>query len=242
MWDEPSLPPVSPPPGTMTSATPIAQVWPPADTRAAAPRPNHSQAGLSRVNASWPTSMSATPNGRPTTAVAHWNTGSAPGTCAGNRTRSIRSCPIDPSTCVRNSTRSRPSHRIVSWVIRRSPSGNWAISRAPSAQRCAATSAGAPPDPDPGPFGHSSHGPSPQRGCAGYSSASTSSLPRPRSSPAPVRRLVIRPSPPPRAGSAATSNASLAITVPGMPVQPAPGAGPAPGPGSPPEPAAAVTQ
>ena len=46
---QPAASPGSPSPGTITSATPAAQVWPPAATRTVLLRPNHSQAGLSRV-------------------------------------------------------------------------------------------------------------------------------------------------------------------------------------------------
>ena len=110
------------------------------------------------------TSASGVPNGRPTTLVAHWYTGSPPGTLAGKRTRSSASWPIEPSTWVRNSTRSTPSHRIVSWLTRSPPRSNPATSREPMGHRSARTPAGAAAEPVPGPFGESSHGPSPQRG------------------------------------------------------------------------------
>ena len=126
----------------MTSATPIGQARPGVTTRAAAPRPNHSCAGLSRVKGCCATSASGVPNGLPTTLVAHWYTGSAPGTSAGKRTRSSASWPIEPSTRVRNSTRSAPSHRIVSWLTRSPPRPNPVTSREPMAQRSARTGAG----------------------------------------------------------------------------------------------------
>ncbi len=151
-------------PAVITSATPAGQAWPPVTTRTAEPRPNHSWAGLSRVNGCSAASASAVPNGLPTTAVAAWYSGSAPGTSAGNRTRSSASWPIEPSTWVRNWTRSRPSHRMISWVTRSPPSVNSATSREPAGQRSARTVAGAAADPVPAPLGDSSHGPSPQRG------------------------------------------------------------------------------
>jgi hypothetical protein len=122
---------------------------------------------------------------------------------------------------VRNSTRPMPFHSNVSWVTRSPPRENSAISRDPIGQVSARTTAGPPPDPCPAPFGDSSHGPSPQRGCAPYSSASTSSLPRPFSNSAPVRASATRVSAPPRPGSASATNDSLPITVPGVPAHPA---------------------
>ena len=64
-------------PGRMISATPMARrsAWPDSAvqlTRAVDPVPNHSCAGLSRVNACSATSASMLPNGRPMAAVAPW--------------------------------------------------------------------------------------------------------------------------------------------------------------------------
>ena len=120
------LPPASR--GVITSATPMAWYCVPAPvppgpgaaasaTRATEPTPNHSWAGLSRVNGFSATSVSAGPGGRPMTDTAVWNTGSPPGTCAGKATRSSLSEPTEPSTWVRNSTRSAPSHSNPSEIL-----------------------------------------------------------------------------------------------------------------------------
>ncbi len=102
-----------------TSATPratddVAARRSASDTRATDPMPNQWFAGFSRVHQCSATSASGAPNGRPMTAVAVWYTGSPPGRAAGNRTRSRCSFPIDPDTCVRNSTRSAavPQQRL----------------------------------------------------------------------------------------------------------------------------------
>lgn len=78
----------------------------------------------------------------------------------------------------------------------------------------------------PGPFGDRCHGPSPQRGWAGYSSWRIISLPGPASSGMPVRLSVTLPSVPPRAGSAVTRNVSFSAETPGISAQPPAGAGP----------------
>ena len=103
----------------------------------------------------------------------------------------------------------------------RPPSSSVLVSRAPTALRSARTRARCPAEPAPGPRGHSSHGPSPQRGWLAYSSCTISSLPGPASTGEPSRRSVMA-SVPPRAGSAVTLNRSFSIRVPAAGRQPAP--------------------
>ena len=155
--------------GAITSATPIAcGSWVPSarvsSTRAVEPTPNQSCAGLSSVHQCSAVSTSGWPNGRPMTAVAVWYTGRPPGTSAGKRIRSRWSCPAQPSTWVRNSTRCAPSQSSVSWMTVSPSRSNSASSRDPAGQRCALTRAGTPAEPWPGPFGLRCQGPSFQRG------------------------------------------------------------------------------
>ena len=147
-----SLWPLVRPAGVTTSATPMA--WasrapsaPVSATRAVEPSPNQSWAGLSSVQACSAVSTSGWPNGRPMTAVAVSYSGSPPGTSAGKRIRSIRSCPIEPSTWVRNSTRGSPSHSTVSWVTASPSRSNSATSREPTGQRSARTRQARGPSP-----------------------------------------------------------------------------------------------
>ena len=203
----------------MTSATPIARSCAPDLTRAVDPTPNQPRAGLSSVYQVSAESTSTAPNERPMTAVAVWYRGSPPATSAGNRTRSRWSLPIEPSTWVRNSTRSTPSHSRVSWVTDRSPSLNVARRREPIGQISARTVAGTELEPAPGPFGDRCQGPSPCLGCCAYSSCSTSSLPGPRSRSVPVH-LSVTWIVPPRAGSAVTRYAAFSIVILGISCHP----------------------
>ena len=166
------------------------------------------------------------------TAVAHWYTGSPPGTSAGNRTRSSRSCAdravhvgaeLDPVGAV-------PQQRLLGDPqVAEAELGHQPGARAGSAARAPWRGAAA----EPGARALRATAatvPRPSAGAWPYSSWSTSSLPGPGA----VRRRsacpAIRVSVPPRAGSASTRNASFSISVPGCrPAQPAaaaPGAGP----------------
>ena len=84
----------------------------------------------------------------------------------------------------------------------------------PIGHRCAWTEAARLAELRPGPLWHSIQGPSPQRGCDGYSSCSSNSLPGPASNSVPELRSVIDVSVPPRSGSARTANRSLLISLP----------------------------
>ncbi len=199
--------------GTTTSATPKARspsgapvTGSVSTTRAVEPRPNQVLAGLSRVHGASAESTSGIAKPRPTTAPATSLTGSAPGRSTGNRSRSSRSAPAWSTTLVRQSTRSRPRHRVTVCSNRRPSTVPVTTRRSPSGPVSRRTSAGCSAEPVTGPLGSRCQGPSPKSGCWGYSSYTRSSLPtRPgRINSRAWLRSWTELKQPPRAGSAVT--------------------------------------